>query len=153
MFLACQKVSYMLDWQLVHMSMVQKQKYWFQESNFILRIESYLLNFNKFTSWFFSNTQILIDHNDLVELAPYTFTNLANLSMVNLTYNKLTKFPLNALTLDTSKTLSSADSQLERMETNSKYRSSYLWQENSLVDYKVEPYFQKFQFIHFFILF
>ena len=65
--------------------------------------------------------QILIDHNDLVELAPYTFTNLANLSMVNLTYNKLTKFPLNALTLDTSKTLSSATPQLEPIKTNSKY--------------------------------
>ena len=64
--------------------------------------------------------QILIDNNDLVELAPYTFTNLANLSMVNLTNNKLTKFPLNSLTLDTSKTLSSADFRLDTIKTNSK---------------------------------
>ena len=67
--------------------------------------------------------QILIDHNDLVELAPYTFTNLANLSMVNLTNNKLTKFPLNALTLDTSKALSSDKSTLDMIKTNSKYET------------------------------
>ena len=71
--------------------------------------------------------QILIDHNDLVELAPYTFTNLANLSMVNLTNNKLTKFPLNALTLDTSKTLSSDKSTLDMIKTNSKYETQLLW--------------------------
>ena len=71
---------------------------------------------------YFCPLQILMDHNDLVELAPYTFANLANLSMVNLTYNKLTKFPLNALTLDTSKTHSSAVTEMEPIKTNSEYR-------------------------------
>ena len=80
-------------------------------------------NFNKLIELLiisFPILQILIDHNDLVELAPYTFTNLANLSMVNLTNNKLTKFPLNSLTLDTSKTLSSDDFRLDTIKTNSK---------------------------------
>ena len=67
----------------------------------------------------------MIDHNDLVELAPYTFSNLANLSMVNLTYNKLTKFPLNALTLDTSKPLSSTGTETEPINIDGKYKVTF----------------------------
>lgn len=44
--------------------------------------------------------QIQADMNEISELATNTFTDLANLTRVNLTNNRLTSFSLSALTLD-----------------------------------------------------
>ena len=49
----------------------------------------------------FAFLQLLVDNNEIAELAPNTFTDLENLTLVNLTNNKIEKFPLNALSLNT----------------------------------------------------
>ena len=51
-FLAYPKDLYTQDLQLVLMSMDQRLNYLSQESNFILRIESYHLNFKEFSFLF-----------------------------------------------------------------------------------------------------
>ena len=43
--------------------------------------------------------QIQADNNQIAELAASMFSDLANLTLVNLTHNKLEKFPLSALGL------------------------------------------------------
>ena len=43
--------------------------------------------------------EVMADHNQIVELAPNTFVGLANLTRVELAHNRLTTFPLSALTL------------------------------------------------------
>ena len=43
--------------------------------------------------------QIYADRNLITELAANTFSDLANLTKINLTGNRLDKFPLNALAL------------------------------------------------------
>lgn len=42
---------------------------------------------------------ILADHNDIFELAANTFSDLTNLTLVNLTHNQLEKFPFSALAI------------------------------------------------------
>ena len=47
--------------------------------------------------------QLFADHNMISELAPNTFSDMANLTKINLTGNRLDKFPLNALALQLGK--------------------------------------------------
>ena len=47
--------------------------------------------------------EVIADHNQIVELAPNTFSGLANLTGVDLTHNRLRTFPLSALTLTLGK--------------------------------------------------
>ena len=49
--------------------------------------------------------QVIADHNSVAELAPNMFNGLVNLTMVNLTYNRLETFPLSALTLSLGKSI------------------------------------------------
>ena len=50
-----------------------------------------------------SSFQLFADHNMISELAPNTFSDMANLTKINLTGNRLDKFPLNALALQLGK--------------------------------------------------
>lgn len=45
--------------------------------------------------------QIIFDNNEIHELAPNTFADMENLTNVDLTNNKIQKFPLNSLTINT----------------------------------------------------
>ena len=58
---------------------------------------------NVLVTWFWRQCfsfQIHLDHNEIVELAPNTFSDMHNLTLVNLTSNSLQGFHRNALALD-----------------------------------------------------
>lgn len=68
----------------------------------------------------------MADHNHIEELAPNMFSDLVNLTVVNLTMNKLQTFPLSTLKLSKSKYIFLTISQLNSVYRQNSRRKSGL---------------------------